>query len=171
MILLTKSPGSSKSFQEAPKKLQKNQGRNPEIISLVFCKALFFGRSFDTKRTFWNQLTFIRCNEWIIEWESTIYPRDFSTGYLCFHSVGIVLTTNSITSLVANKVHLSIGCNSIFQIQLGDNWASFKKIKCLKDWIYKFTKKYVPKFVFLNEKESRYWKLTLKVRFWLRHPK
>jgi hypothetical protein len=29
MILLTRSPGSSKSFQEAPRKLQKIQGRNP----------------------------------------------------------------------------------------------------------------------------------------------
>jgi hypothetical protein len=27
MILLTKSPGSSKSFQEAPRKLQKNSGQ------------------------------------------------------------------------------------------------------------------------------------------------
>jgi hypothetical protein len=35
MILLTKSPESSKSFQEAAK---RNQGRNPEIISLVFWK-------------------------------------------------------------------------------------------------------------------------------------
>ena len=42
MILLTKSPGSPKSFQEAPRKLQKFQGRNPEIISLVFCKKLIF---------------------------------------------------------------------------------------------------------------------------------
>jgi hypothetical protein len=38
MILLTKSPGSPKSFQEAPRKLQKFQGRNQAIISLVFWK-------------------------------------------------------------------------------------------------------------------------------------
>ena len=42
MILFTKSLGSPKSFQEAPRKLQKFQGRNPEIISLVFCKKLIF---------------------------------------------------------------------------------------------------------------------------------
>ena len=37
MILHTKSPGSPKSFHEAPRKLQKKtQGRNPDIISLVF---------------------------------------------------------------------------------------------------------------------------------------
>ena len=53
MILHTKSPGSPKSFHEAPRKLQKKtQDRNPEIISLVFCP------NDETKRTFWNELTF-----------------------------------------------------------------------------------------------------------------
>ena len=42
MILHTKSLGSPKSFQEAPRKLQKIQGRNPEIISLAFRKKLSF---------------------------------------------------------------------------------------------------------------------------------
>ena len=42
MILLTKSPGSPKSFQEAPRKLQKFQGRNPEIFSLVSWMKLIF---------------------------------------------------------------------------------------------------------------------------------
>ena len=32
MILLIKSPGSPKSFQEAPKKLQKNSGQNSRNI-------------------------------------------------------------------------------------------------------------------------------------------
>jgi hypothetical protein len=46
IILLTKSPGSSKSFQEASRKppgsCKKIQGRNPEIISLVFWMKLSF---------------------------------------------------------------------------------------------------------------------------------
>ena len=44
MLLLTKSSGSPKSFQEAPGKVQKFQGRNPEIISLVFWKKLSFDK-------------------------------------------------------------------------------------------------------------------------------
>jgi hypothetical protein len=42
MYIHTKSPGSPKSFQEAPRKLQKIQGRNPEIISLLFWDKLIF---------------------------------------------------------------------------------------------------------------------------------
>ena len=39
---ITKSQGSTKSFQEAPRKLQKIQGRIPEIFSLVFWMKLIF---------------------------------------------------------------------------------------------------------------------------------
>ena len=40
MILLTKSQGSQKSFQESPGSCKKFQGRNPEIILLVFWMKL-----------------------------------------------------------------------------------------------------------------------------------
>jgi hypothetical protein len=40
MILLTNPPGSPKSFQEAPRKQQKFQGRIPEIFSLAFWMKL-----------------------------------------------------------------------------------------------------------------------------------
>jgi len=43
MILLTKSPGSPKSCQEASS-YKKFQGRNPEIFSLVFWMRLIFHR-------------------------------------------------------------------------------------------------------------------------------
>ena len=40
-ILLTKSPGSSKSFQEAPRKLQKNSGQNPGNNFVGFLEEVF----------------------------------------------------------------------------------------------------------------------------------
>ena len=45
MVLLTKSPGSPKSFQEVPRKLQKNQGRNP--YNMYF--RCYFGQNDDAK--------------------------------------------------------------------------------------------------------------------------
>ena len=39
---ITYSPGSPKSFQEAPRRVQKFQGRNTEIIQLLFWKKLSF---------------------------------------------------------------------------------------------------------------------------------
>ena len=49
MILLTKSPGSPKSFQEAPRKLQKISGQKSWQY---FC--CYFGPNDDTKKAFRN---------------------------------------------------------------------------------------------------------------------
>ena len=42
LILLTKSPGTPKKLPGNPQEATKNQGRNPEIISLLFWDKLIF---------------------------------------------------------------------------------------------------------------------------------